>query len=291
MDLPLISWRQGAAKSEVLAFIRSVTERGPGFVPPDERIATFDNDGTLWCEKPLYVQADFVFRKWKAMVAADPTLAAVQPFKAVVEGDRAWLGSILDHVPEVLRGMGIAFGGITTDAFEVQVRDFFTDARHPTLGIPYTAVGYRPMIELLAHLEANAFKVFICTGGGRDFVRVVSDEMYSIPREQVIGSGPTLEYRDGDLFRLTGVELPIDDGPGKPVHIWSRTGRRPLLAAGNSDGDMAMLELARFGLLVRHDDAEREFAYDAGAERAFAAAEANGWTVVSMKNDFVTVFG
>jgi len=138
--------------------------------------------------------------------------------------------------------------------------------------------------------EANAFTVFICTGGGRDFVRVVGEEMYGIPRERVIGTGPTLEYRDGDLYRTTGVERPIDDGPGKPVHIWTRTGRKPLLAAGNSDGDIAMLETARFGLLVHHDDAVREFAYDGGAEQALAEATRRGWTVASMKDDFATIF-
>ena len=290
MGNDLATWSDGKAKSDILAFVRSVTDAGPAFVAPSERIATFDNDGTLWCEKPLYAQADFVFRKWKAMVAADPGLAAEQPFKALVEGDRAWLGSILDHVPDLLKGMAAAFGGITTHAFEAQVREFFADARHPTLGTPYTATGYVPMRELLAYLEANEFRVFICTGGGRDFVRVVGDEMYGIPRERIIGSGPTLEYRDGDVYRLTGVEQPIDDGPGKPVHIWARTGRRPLLAGGNSDGDIAMLEAARFALLVHHDDVAREFAYDTGAERALAAAEARAWTVASMRDDFATVF-
>jgi phosphoglycolate phosphatase-like HAD superfamily hydrolase len=288
---PLPSWNDGSARRAILDFVAGVTTvTGPTFVPPAERIATFDNDGTLWCEKPMYVQADFVFRTWKAMVAADPTLAGGQPFQAVAENDRAWLGAILDHVPELLKGIGLAFGGITTDAFETQVRSFFADARHPTLGVPYTKVVYQPMLELLALLGANAFTVFICTGGGRDFVRVVGEEMYGIPRERVIGSGPTLEYRDGDLYRMTGVDQPIDDGPGKPVHIWTRTGRKPLLAGGNSDGDVAMLETARFGLLVHHDDGEREFVYDTGAEHALAEAKVRGWSVVSMRDDFATIF-
>jgi len=291
MNDPLPSWNDGAAKAAILDFVAGVTaEGGQGYVAPTERIAAFDNDGTLWCEKPLYVQADFIFRKWTAMVAADPSLASEQPYKAVVERDGAWLAAMLDHVPELLKGLGTAFGGLTTDAFEDQVRAFFADARHPTLGVPYAKVGYVPMVELLAYLDANGFKVFICTGGGRDFVRVVGEEMYGIPRERVIGSGPTLEYRDGALYRLTGVEQPIDDGAGKPVHIWTRTGRTPLLAGGNSDGDLAMLETARFALLVHHDDAEREFAYDTGSERALAEAAACGWTVVSMKDDFSTVF-
>ena len=146
------------------------------------------------------------------------------------------------------------------------------------------------MCELVRFLAANDFQVYVCSGGGRDFVRVVSDELYGLPRDRVIGSSTTIEYRDGDLYRAAGVEQPIDDGPGKPVHIWARTGRKPLFAAGNSDGDVAMLETARFGLLVHHDDADREFAYDEGAEKALAAAKDRQWTVVSMKADFKTVF-
>jgi phosphoserine phosphatase len=146
------------------------------------------------------------------------------------------------------------------------------------------------MRELMDFLGANDFRVYICSGGGRDFVRAVSEQIYGLPRERVIGSATTLEYRDGDLYRTAGVEQPIDDGPGKPVHIWARTGRKPLLAGGNADGDVAMLETARFALLLHHDDAEREFAYDEGAERALAAARARRWTVVSMKEDFAMVF-
>jgi phosphoserine phosphatase len=170
------------------------------------------------------------------------------------------------------------------------VRAFFATAKHPTLGVPYTQVGYRPMRELISLLHAHEFNVYICSAGGRDFVRPVSGEMYGLQRECVIGSATTLEYRDGDLYRTKGVEQPIDDGPGKPVHIWTRTGRRPLLAGGNADGDAAMLETARLGLLIRHDDPEREFAYDADAEHALAEAGKRGWTVVSMKHDFATVF-
>jgi phosphoserine phosphatase len=287
-DLP--SWIDGPAKSAVLEFIRSVTTSGASFVPPSERIATFDNDGTLWCEKPLYVQADFIFRRFMEMIHENPQLAKEQPYKAVVEGDREWLMDIYAHVPELVKGVTEAFGGITTAAFDAAVREFFAAAVHPTLGVPYTQVAYRPMRELIALLEANDFKVYICSAGGRDFVRAVCEEVYGLPRDRVIGSATTLEYRDGDLYRTAGVEQPIDDGPGKPVHIWTRTGRKPLLAGGNADGDIAMLETARFALLVHHDDAEREFAYDAGAEKALTAAEANGWTVVSVKEVFMPVF-
>ena len=290
MGEPLVSWNDGAAKSTILAFVRSVTEPGPDFVPPADRIATFDNDGTLWCEKPLYIQADFLFRRWKAMVQADPAKAVDQPYKALVEGDRAWLAGLQEHIPELIKGVTEAYGGITTTAFEEAVHAFFEEAAHPTLGRPYTQVGYRPMHELLDLLRAADFRVFICSAGGRDFVRPVSEAMYGIPRENVIGSATTLEYRDGAVYRTMGVEQPIDDGPGKPVHIWMRTGHAPLIAGGNADGDAQMLETARLGLLVHHDDAEREFAYDTGAEKALAEAKTRGWTVVSMKDDWSSMF-
>jgi phosphoserine phosphatase len=289
-DDTLPSWTEGAARAAILEFVRSVTEPGDSFVAPPERIATFDNDGTLWCEKPLYPQADFIFRRWRAMMKAAPELAKEQPYKALAEGDLEWLGDVYAHVPEIVKGVTAAYEGITVDAFESAVHEFFAAGRHPTLGAPYTTVTYRPMRELIAYLEANEFTVYICSAGGRDFVRPISDQLYGIPRERVIGSATTLEYRDSDLYRTAGIEQPIDDGPGKPVHIWTRTGRRPLFAGGNSDGDIQMLETARFALLLHHDDDTREFAYDAGAERALTEAAEKSWTVVSMKDDFATVF-
>jgi len=290
MTYALPNWRDGATKTAVLDFVRTVTEPGEAFVPPSERVATFDNDGTLWCEKPMYPQADFLVRRWAEQVTADSMLAEQQPWKAVAEGDRGWLASALDHVPELIKGVTEAYDGITTQAFELAVRAFFDAAQHPTLGVSYTQISYRPMRDLIELLQANEFQVYICSAGGRDFVRVVSQEMYGIPRERVIGSGTTLAYRNGAVYRTRGVEQPIDDGPGKPVHIWTRTGRKPLLAGGNADGDAAMLESARFAVLVRHDDAAREFTYDAGAEKALAQAGERGWTVVSMKDDFEKVF-
>jgi phosphoserine phosphatase len=286
----LPSWRPGPARTAILEFVSSVTEPGAGFVPPADRIATFDNDGTLWCEKPMYPQADFLLRRWKEMAEADPVKAGQQPWKAVIEGDQKWLARMMDHLPELIKAAAEAYEGITVEAFDKAVRGFFDTARHPTLGVPYTKVAFRPMRELIALLQASEFDVYICSGGGRDFVRTVSQEMYGIPRQRVIGSGTTLEYRDGAVYRTRGAEQPIDDGPGKPVHIWTRTGHEPLLAGGNADGDAAMLGLARFGLLIRHDDADREFAYDAGAEQALAAAAQRGWTVVSMQDDFGEVF-
>ncbi|MGZ7087765.1 MAG: HAD family hydrolase [Ilumatobacteraceae bacterium] len=259
-------------------------------MPPDARVATFDNDGTLWCEKPMYPQADFLVRRWAAMASADPSKAKTQPWKAVVEGDSKWLADALDHAPEVIAGVTEAYAGVTTEAFESAVRAFFDTAQHPTLGVPYTGIAFRPMRELIDLLAANEFTVYICSAAGRDFVRVISQEMYGIPRERVIGSGTTLEYRDGDVVRTKGIEQPIDEGPGKPVHIWTRTGRKPLLAGGNADGDTSMLETARCSLLIHHDDGEREFAYDEGAEKALAEAGERAWTVVSMKDDFKRVF-
>ena len=291
MDEVLRSWNDGPAKTAILEFVASVDEPGPGFVPAAERVATLDNDGTLWCEKPLYVQADFIMRRWRAMVEADPAKGNEQPYKALVENDRVWLASLLDHVPELIKGVTEAYDGITVEAFEEAVQSFFATATHPTLGVPYTQVAYRPMLELLELLQANEFSVYICSGGGRDFMRPVSMQMYGVERDHVIGSATTLAYRDGAVYRTSDVEQPIDDGLGKPVHIWMRVGRPPIFAAGNADGDVPMLESARFALLLRHDDAAREFAYDAGAERALAEARVRGWTVASMAHDFATVFG
>jgi phosphoglycolate phosphatase-like HAD superfamily hydrolase len=286
----LPSWSQGAAKTAILEFVESVTGPGASYVPPPGRIAAFDNDGTLWCEKPQYVQAEFVFRRWKHMVQADPAKAKEQPYKALAENDQAWLANLAGHVPDLVKGLTEAYEGITVAAFEQAVQEFFATATHPTLGLPYTKTGYQPMRELLDLLHAREFLVFICSGGGRDFIRPVSQQMYGIPRERVIGSATTVHYRDGELYRTSDVEQPIDDGTGKPEHIWMRTGRKPLLAGGNADGDVPMLNTARFSILIRHDDASREFAYDTGAEKALAEAKERGWTVVSIHNDFKVVF-
>ena len=286
----LPSWTDGLAKAQILEFVRSVTEPGRSFVPASDRVAAFDNDGTLWCEKPMSPQADFLLRRWEEMARAHPGLAKKQPWKAVAEGDQKWLAGILDHMPELTRGTAEAYAGITTQAFERAVRAFFDNARHPAFGVPYTRLGYRPMRELIELLMAAEFGVYICSPGSRDFVRVVAQEMYGIDRQHVIGSGTILEYRRGEVYRVGAVDQPVDDGPGKPVHIWVRTGRKPLLACGNADGDAAMLRTARFGVLIRHDDAGREFAYDAGAEKALTKAKERGWTVVSMQNDFKVMF-
>ena len=289
-DAVLASWSEAKAKQALLDFVDSVSVDGPDFVEPADRIATFDYDGTLWCEKPTYVQADFFLRRMREMIEADPALAREQPYRAVAENDQDFLSHLLDHAAELAKGVTEAYAGITTEAFEQAVEKFLASVNHPTLGVPYTSVGYQPMRELIERLEDREFTIYICSGGGRDFVRVVSEQMFGIPRERVIGSGTTLEYRDGEVYRTKGVEEPFDEHGGKPVHIWTRTGRKPLLAAGNSNGDIAMLEIARFSLLVNHDDAEREFAYTERAENAMAEAFQRGWTIVSMKDDWNTVF-
>ena len=286
----LPSWADGRAKAQI-AGVRPVGDQpGSLLVPAWERVAAFDSDGTLWCEKPMCPQADFLYGA-RGMAQAHPGLARKQPWKAVADGDQAWLAGIVAHVPELTRGVAEAYEGITVEVFERAVRRFFEIARHPVLGVPYTRLAYQPMRELIDLLRAAGFEVYICPAGGRDFVRVVAQEMYGIDRQHVIGSGATLEYRHGEVYRGKGAEQPVDNGPGKPVHIWARTGRKPLLAGGNADGDAAMLRTARFGLLIRHDDAGREFAYDAGSEKALAKAKERGWTVVSMQNDFKVVFG
>ena len=299
----LTSWNDGAARQAIVAFV----ERAVADVPVEERVAVFDNDGTLWCEKPLPIQADFILRQLFAMAQADPQLRDRQPWKAAYERDYGWLGTVLaehyagDHtnVRTLLGGVLAAFAGITVDDFEAQSDTFLRTTRHPTLGRPYLECAYAPMLDLLAYLEVNGFSNYIASGGGRDFMRPISHEVYGIPRERVIGSATALEYvtdeHGGRIMRRPEADY-LDDGPQKPIRIWSRVGRRPLLAAGNSNGDIPMLDFTRhqdkpfLPLLVLHDDADREFDYTGGAEQALQRADLNAWTRISIKNDWATVF-
>jgi hypothetical protein len=304
----LTTWRDGPAKEAIVDFVAGVTGAdGSAAVPLDERIAVFDNDGTLWCEQPMPIQLDFILRRFAEMLAGDPALAQRQPWKATAERDHGWFGSVMtDHyagddtnVQVLAAGILAAFDGISVDDFEHEADTFLRTATHPTLGRPYVECGYTPMIELLAYLEANGFTNYIASGGGRDFMRPIGMDMYGIPRERIIGSSSTFTYTAGDtggtIIHNPHVDY-LDDGPEKPVRIWSRTGRRPLLAAGNSNGDVQMLEFTAhprrptLRLLVRHDDAEREIAYTAGAEQALQRAAADGWTVISMHDDWTTIF-
>lgn len=288
---PLPTWTDGAAKQRILAVVHAMTNpASSSFVEARRRIATFDNDGTLWCEKPAYVQFMLLLNRWQQMASEDPTLQGTQPYKAAVEGDHTWFADVYAHVDDLLRGAGDAYAGLTPDEFDAAVAAFFRDARHPRFGVALHRLTYAPMVELVHLLRDRGFKVLVTTGGGRDFVRVVSEEIYGLPREAVIGSSPVLEYRDGGLYRTAELSGRIDDGPGKPVHIYERTGYVPAFAVGNADGDIQMLESAAFGLLVHHDDAEREYAYDTGSENALARAGRDDWLVVSMKDDFARVF-
>jgi phosphoglycolate phosphatase-like HAD superfamily hydrolase len=295
----LDSWHEGSAKSAIVDFV----ERAVAEVPPEERVAVFDNDGTLWCEKPAYIQLDFLVRRLAEQAAQDPSLADQQPYQAAAAGDLAWFGDAVtkhyqgDDSDLKVLGAGIlsANTAITTEEHAARVLAFFADAQHPTLGRPYTACGFAPMVQLLCYLEANGFTNYIVSGGGRDFMRPVTTAMYGIPPERVIGSSVGLIYADGDLKTTAQPEF-LNDGPVKPVRIWGRVGRRPIFAAGNSNGDIEMLRYTcsgsapALGLLVSHDDAEREFAYAAGAEKAMDIAARDGWTVASMRDDWAAVF-
>lgn len=295
----LASWNDGSAKSAIIDFVARVERE----VAPEERVAVFDNDGTLWCEKPAYIQLDFLVRRLAEQAAADPSLAGTQPYLAAASGDLAWFGDAVtqhyngdDSALKVLaRGILSAYAGMTVDEHAEHVTAFFAQARHPVLGRPYTECGYAPMIELLRHLEAHGFTTYIASGGGRDFMRPVTTAMYGIPPERVIGSSVGLDFTDGHL-RTTATPEFLDDGPVKPVRIWGRTGRRPIFAAGNSNGDIEMLQFTDAGpgpslsLLVRHDDVAREFDYVAGAEKALGLAPQRGWVVSSIRDDWATVF-
>jgi phosphoglycolate phosphatase-like HAD superfamily hydrolase len=305
---PLPSWREGASKQAILDFVQRVTtEGGADAVPPEERVAVFDNDGTLWCEKPMPIQLDFILRRLVVMADQDPTLRTRQPWQAAYDRDYGWLGQVItkhyhgddSELPVLAAGVLQAFAGITVEDFEAQADRFLRTTQHPTLGRAYLACGYAPMVELLGYLEANGFANYIASGGGRDFLRPVSQELYGVPRQRVIGSSVSLAWNDdGRGSRIVHKpELDVlDDGPQKPVRIWSRVGRRPLLAAGNSNGDLPMLAFAEqpgrpsLRLLLLHDDSEREFDYLVGAEQALQQASTRGWTVVSIKDDWATVF-
>jgi phosphoserine phosphatase len=298
----LPSWRDGTAKRAIVEFAQA-----SGAIPAAERVAVFDNDGTLWCEKPMPIQLDFILRRLMEIAEAKPELRDQQPWKAAYERDYGWLGALItehyagdDSNVEVLAaGILAAYEGISVEDFEAQSDEFLHSAQHPTLGRGYLQCSYKPMVELLAFLAANGFGNYIASGGGRDFMRPISDELYGIPRERVIGSSSTLDYtsdeRGGTITHKAEADY-LDDGPQKPIRIWSRTGRRPILAAGNSNGDVPMLQFAQHDdkpslrLLVLHDDGEREFDYTSGAEAALEQAAKDGWTVVSIKNDWATVF-
>ena len=297
----LPSWNDGAAKTSITEFVTRVTQNGADFVPPAERIAVFDNDGTLWGEQPVYVQLAFALDRVRALAPEHPHWRDTEPFKSVLAGDvEAALASGEKGVAEML---AVTHAGNTTEEFAAIVTEWIAAAHHPRFGRPYTEVVYQPMLELLAYLRANGFKTFIVSGGGAEFMRPWVQAVYDIPPEQVVGSRAKLEYevRDGvpRINRLAVLDL-VDDKAGKPVGIQQQIGRRPIAAFGNSDGDFEMLEWTttgrgpRLGVIVHHTDAVREWAYDRDSRvgtlrRALDEAPARGWIVVDMKSDWNVV--
>jgi haloacid dehalogenase-like hydrolase len=307
MSDALGSWNDTPARQAIVEFVeRATREGGADYVPPTERVAVFDNDGTLWCEKPMPIELGFILHRLADMCEADASLHDRQPWKAAYERDYAWLGEVItkhyhgddSDVKVLMGGILRAFGGMTVETYE-QIASEFLSGPHPTLSRSYRECGYLPMIELLGYLETNGFTSFIASGGDRDFMRPVTEEIYGIPAERVIGSSNALSYQEDETGgTLVYLEKPdvFDDGPTKPVRIWSRVGRRPIVAGGNSNGDIPMLHYSRgptgqgLRLLLLHDDPEREFDYTAGAEQSLERAKTDGWTVVSIKDDWAAVF-
>lgn len=300
---PLPSWNDGAVKKSIVAFVAKVTKEGaPDFVPPAARIATFDNDGTLWAEQPMYFQLLFALDRVKALAPQHPEWQDKEPFASLLRGDVK--GALAGGERAMLDIVMTTHAGITTEEFETIVMDWIATATHPVTKRPYTAMVYQPMLELLAYLRANGFKTFIVSGGGTEFMRPWIEKVYGIPPEQVVGSSikTQFEMRDGVpvLVRLPEIDF-IDDKAGKPVGIHKIIGRRPLMAFGNSDGDVQMLQWTtagtgpRFGLIVHHTDAEREWAYDRHSsigrlDKGLDEAKTRRWTVVDMKGDWRTIY-
>ena len=301
---PLPSWNEGKAKQAILDFVGKVTrDGGPDYVKPEQRIATFDNDVTLWAEQPVYFQLQFALDEVKRLAGEKPELKDKEPYRSVLARNLKALAA--DHGKGLMQVMATTHAGMTTGAFSKLVGDWLDTARHPTTQRRYDEMVYQPQLELLRHLSEQGFKTFIVSGGGVEFMRVFAEKTYGIPPEQVVGSSGVVTFRMGtsgkpELFKETKVEF-VDDGPGKPVGINRFIGRRPILAFGNSDGDLQMLQYAaagdgpRLALIVHHTDAEREWAYDrlspiGKLDKALDEGRTKGWTIVDMKADWKTIF-
>ncbi len=300
---PLPSWNDTATKAAIVGFVEAVTDpKGKDFVAPTERIAVFDNDGTLWVEQPIYTQITFIFDRVKELAPQHPEWRTSQPFKALLEGDMKTVGASGE---KGVIEMGMAtHSGMTATEFQKMVTDWLASAKHPRFERPYTECVYQPQLELLAYLRANGFKTFIVSGGGIEFMRPWTEDVYGIPPEQVIGSSVVAEFQISDghpvLFRLPKINF-VNDKAGKPVGIYQHIGRRPIFAFGNADADMQMIQYTkagdglRLGLFLHHTDAEREYAYDRKSHvgklnKALDTAKANDWIIVDMKNDWKSVF-
>jgi phosphoglycolate phosphatase-like HAD superfamily hydrolase len=306
---PLPSWSDGPARQAIVDFVRQTTDSAsPQFVPPDRRIATFDQDGTLWVEQPMYTQVMFALERVRDIVRAQPALAGEEPFRAVVAGDREAMAKFTER--DIFKIVAVTESGLTVDAFAEVVRRWLATAKHPKFQRPYTELVYAPMQEAMKYLRANGYRTYIVTGGGQQFVRAFAEQVYGIPPEQVVGTMFRINYetRDGRPALVTAPELFfLNDKGGKPVGINMVLGRRPQAAFGNSDGDQQMLEYAtagdgaRLAMIVLHDDADREFAYGPAAglpeskvgtftQALYDEAKKKGWTVISMKRDWKRVF-
>ncbi len=299
----LPSWNQGPTRQSIVDFVERVTDpASPEYVTPSERIAVFDNDGNLWAEQPLYFQLLFALDRVRAMADDHPEWRETEPFRAILEDDREALAGIGEH--ELVEIVMATHAGMTTDEFDAIVSEWLATATHPRFGVPYTELVYQPMLELLSYLRDNEFKTFIVSGGGMDMIRSFAERVYGIPPEQVVGSAGELEFSlvEGvpTLTKTPGINF-VDDKAGKPVGIRRFIGRRPILASGNSDGDLQMLQYtapgdrAALGLVLHHDDGEREWAYDRDSHigrlgAALDEAPDRGWTVISMKDDWSKIF-
>ena len=300
---PLPSWNEGDTKTAIMEFVNKVTdEGGPNFVAEEDRIATFDNDGNLWCEQPYYFQLAFATDRIKAMAEDHPEWKTTQPFKAILENDFETVKA--NGIHGLIEIVMASHAGMTAEEFDSIVADWLSTAKHPRFERPYQTLIYQPMLELLDYLRANDFKTFIVSGGGIEFMRVWAPEAYGIPKDQIIGSSikTVFEYDNGNavIRRLPEVDF-IDDKEGKPVGIHKHIGKKPIFASGNSDGDLQMLQytdsntLPSFQLYLHHTDAEREYAYDREShvgklDKGLDEAEDKGWTVIDMKKDWKTVF-
>lgn len=307
-DNILPCWKSSRTKNAIIDFVeRTTTPGSSSFVSPGERIAVFDNNGTLWCEKPIPIELSFVLQRLAYIAKQDSSLRKTQPWKAAYENDYMWLcGVIAQHyrgddseLRVLMGGILRSFAGMTVGEYELAASAFVRDCEHPWLHRRFRYCHYEPMIDLLRYLEAKGFTTFIAPSGDHDFMRSLAQEIYGISRDRVIGSSTALRYQEswnGGAIVYQGWPEVFDDGPTKAVRIWARTGGRPIIAVGNSNGDIPMLRLAgggsrpRLQLLLLHDDKAREFDYTSGSERAVEEARAQGWNVVSIKNDWSTVF-
>ena len=293
MTLP--SWNDTPNKQAILDFVAQTRdENSAAFIPVADRIAAFDNDGTLWVEQPAPAQTGFLIGKLVEQVKTNPALAEEDPYKGIVTQDPVFMKALAQQVPEAiiafLSGIGKAWEGTTPEAYDAEVQAFLAASMHPRFDCPWTDLIYQPMLELFDLLRENEWRVFVCSGGGRDFMRTFSEDALGVYRENVIGSAPEFAYVDGQLLRQNVLHGNISLGGGKLEHIHARTGRTALFAGGNGDVDLEMLQAARFSLVVVHDDPEREYLVETACEKLIEAGEQSGWTMVSMKDDWKAIF-